>query len=526
MLFKRFESSVCAFQKTLERMIASQQLFLAALDTGTVAAGEDAQRILRWASYGDEDELLELLGEAAAGYDIADFRGDDLRNDVEHDIALLEKMLALVSPIQPANDAKLQTFLKNMREPLKNKKVLVFTSYVDTAKYIFENGVRANDADVVASGNKNKSRAVARFAPKANEAIWKKHESEGELRVLVATDVLAEGLNMQDCDIIVNYDLHWNPVRLIQRFGRIDRIGSEHDEIFGYNFLPETGLEKNLGIEAVLRNRIEEIHQTLGEDAAILHPDEALDEAAMRAIYTGESGGEGAGRSLFSRTDERDELALLNEAEVLLRRLRDEEPDAWKGVLDLREGVRSVKVEAGSAGKKIVVCRAGNYVQLYLADEAGKILSRDPETILPILECARELPAPEKIPDGHNTAVMKVRDEFARETAQRQAARAASRRASAAQKWVGERLLEWYRLCDDDTKRSQIQTVEASLRADGLPISVRRELNVLHKNKLAGEELWKQAATIYMMHDLKNRAPLEISTEEEWPQIVCSLALV
>ena len=107
---------------------------------------------------------------------------------------------------------------------------------------------------------------------------------------LVATDVLAEGLNLQDCDNVINYDLHWNPVRLIQRFGRIDRIGTEHDVDYGFNFLPETGLERNLGLRPKLRNRIQEIHDTIGEDAAILDEGEQLNESAMYAIYEKKGG--------------------------------------------------------------------------------------------------------------------------------------------------------------------------------------------------------------------------------------------
>lgn len=523
MLFKRFESSVCAFQKTLERMIASQKLFLSALAHGTVAAGKDANQILRLAAYGDEDDLLVRLDEVSTGYSVKDFDSDKLQEDIEADVKLLEQMLQLVQPIEPANDAKLQRFLEQMRGPLKNKKVLVFTSYLDTANYIFSNGIKAPNADVVASKNKNKSQAVARFAPKANELIWQKHKDEGELQVLVATDVLAEGLNMQDCDIIINYDLHWNPVRLIQRFGRIDRIGSEHQEIYGYNFLPETGIEKNLGIEAVLSHRIEEIHRTLGEDAAILHPEEALDEAGMKAVYTGEGA---ANSDLFSALDERDELAFLNEAEVLLRRLRDEEGETWKALLDLRSGVRSAKVAAGAAGKTIVVCRAGDYVQLYLADSNGKIISRDPSVILPILETARDVPAPTHLPPKHNQIVTKVREEFARETRMRRAQREQSQRATPAQKWIGERLLELFRLTEDANLRAQIPPVEAALRADGLSLSVKRELNAVHKRKLAGMELWQEVAKIYTMHDLKNRPAIENLSDDDWPQIVCSMALV
>jgi superfamily II DNA/RNA helicase len=107
-----------------------------------------------------------------------------------------------------------------------------------------------------------------RFSPLANKSDFS--GTPDEVNILVATDVMSEGLNLQDGDVVVNYDLHWNPVRLIQRFGRIDRIGTENERIWGFNFLPETELEKGLGLHEILRRRISEIHESIGEDAAIL----------------------------------------------------------------------------------------------------------------------------------------------------------------------------------------------------------------------------------------------------------------
>jgi superfamily II DNA/RNA helicase len=156
---------------------------------------------------------------------------------------------------------------------------------------------------------------VGRFAPKANPE-YHFVSGESELMTVIATDVLAEGLNLQDCDKIVNYDLHWNPVRLIQRFGRIDRIGSDYDIIYGFNFLPETGIERNLGLKEKLHNRIQEIHDTIGEDSAILDRTEMVNEEAMYAIY------EKQGRQLSLFDDEGSELLDINEAEELLRQLR------------------------------------------------------------------------------------------------------------------------------------------------------------------------------------------------------------
>jgi hypothetical protein len=126
---------------------------------------------------------------------------------------------------------------------------------------------------------------------------------------------LAEGLNLQDCNKIINYDLHWNPVRLISGLGVLTAIGSDYDVIYGFNFLPETGIERNMGLKEKLHNRIQEIHDTIGEDSAILDRSETLNEEAMYAIYE-KKGGQ---LSLFD--DEEGELLDINEAEELLRQL-------------------------------------------------------------------------------------------------------------------------------------------------------------------------------------------------------------
>src|SRR5205085_6749368 len=135
---------------------------------------------------------------------------------------------------------------------------------------------------------------------------------------------------------IINYDLHWNPVRLIQRFGRIDRIGSEHDVVYGFNFLPEIGIDRNLGLKQKLHNRIQEIHDTIGEDSAILDLTEQLNEEAMYAIYE-KKGGQ---LSLF---EDEDEFLDLNEAEEILRQLQRENPEEFERISNLRDGIRAAR---------------------------------------------------------------------------------------------------------------------------------------------------------------------------------------
>jgi superfamily II DNA/RNA helicase len=291
-----------------------------------VPAGEEARTLLSEDyNQAEEQDLMDALQQVSNKYDLADFDAEILHQHIEHDIKLLKKILALVEPITPDKDTKLQTLIKWLSQPnLKDKKRLIFTQYADTVKYLYENlnpGNKCDDIDVIYSGNnKNKARVVGRFAPNANKE-YKFKPGECELNTLIATDVLAEGLNLQDGDLIINYDLHWNPVKLIQRFGRIDRIGSDKDVIYGYNFLPELGIERNLGLKQKLKNRIQEIHDTIGEDAAILDLTEKLNEEAMYAIYEQQ----GKQLSLFDMDDE-DNFLDLNEAEEILRKLQNREP--------------------------------------------------------------------------------------------------------------------------------------------------------------------------------------------------------
>ncbi|MBC8450038.1 MAG: helicase [Chloroflexi bacterium] len=520
MLFKRFESSVHAFRETLRRLLRTHQGFLKALDEGIVPAGEEAQDILYESDQMEETQLIDALRQASGRYDIAGFHVDLLKRHIEQDIRILEELLCLVEPITPDQDAKLQTLREWLdRRPLSEGKRLIFTQYADTAQYLYDNlnpNDERDDIEVIYSGDKSRERVVGRFAPRANP-WYRFHEGEVELNTVIATDVLAEGLNLQDCDKVINYDLHWNPVRLIQRLGRIDRIGSEHDRIFAFNFLPETGIERQLDLRKKLSARIREIHETIGEDAAILDPSEQLNEEAMYAIY------ERRGEALSLFEEDEEEPMDLNEAEELLRLMRRENPAEFERVVDLRDGLRTGRVSATQG--IFALLAAGRYQQLLLLDREGNVVSSDPSDALRAVACGED-DAAEPLPEGYNAALMRAKRRFDDEVKHRRAQREHVRSLTHGQRYVLRELRVLFNATRDDDLRGDMALLEEAF-SGALTTAVTKELNLLRRNGVTGEILLGELKRIYFQYNLRDMpARTRLATEEEIPRIVCSEALV
>ena len=531
LLFKRFESSVYAFRETIKKLLTVHERFLNALSQGFVPAGEEAQTLLsKEYSEAEEQDLMDALRQISGTYELADFDAQRLQQHIEHDIKLLKKIQALVEAITPDKDAKLQTLINWLSKPsLKDKKRLIFTQYADTAKYLYENlnpqGQR-DDIDVIYSSKKNKARLVGRFAPKANKE-YKFKPGDSEIDTLIATDVLAEGLNLQDGDTIINYDLHWNPVKLIQRFGRIDRIGSDKDVIYGYNFLPELGIERNLGLKQKLKNRIQEIHDTIGEDAAILDRTEQLNEEAMYAIYEQK----GKQLSLFDLEEEADFLDL-NEAEEILRKLQKDDPGEFERIANLPNGIRSAKFSMQKG--VFVFCEAldpnrpdmKGYQQLFLLNDKGKVISRDIPRILGAIKSDSTIPSA-TLPKEHNSAVMGVKRQFAEEVKHRQAEREYNQRLTQGQRYILRELRIFFKSIKDEDVKAQVNILEKDFR-DSITQGINRDLNNLRRNGVTGQDLFEQLVHIYRQHNMherqnSNKFP---ALSHQISMIICSKALV
>ncbi len=519
LLFKRFESSVYAFMETVRRLLQTHEMFAKALSQNIIPAGDDAQTILYEPNDAEEKDLIDALRQVSIKYRAEDFHLDKLKEHIKHDVEILRTMLELVEPITPDKDVKLQTLKHRLlQSPLSGQKKLIFTQYADTARYLYESlnpEDERKDIDVIYSSGKKKSRIAGRFAPCANpEYVFQ--AGDEELNIVIATDVLSEGLNLQDCNIIINYDLHWNPVRLIQRFGRIDRIGTQHEVVYGFNFLPERGIDRNLALRERLHNRIQEIHDTIGEDAAIPDRTETLNEEAMYAIYEQRSGQ----LSLF---EDEDEYLDLNEAEEILRALRRENKTEYERIASLRNGIRSARLSFEQS--KFVFCQSGRYQQLYLLNEKEEIICRETPRILGLLKCLPETQT-ENLPQGYNNRVNDVLKQFTVEAKKRQAELAHSTSLTHGQHYALRELRLMFSQTIDEDLKGQISILEKALR-NPITIAIARELNLLRRNNVAGESLLKSLSNLYYTHRMDTLATRRTKEGEAvMPRIICSQAFV
>ena len=301
---KRLESSLLAFENSISYQQEFQQEFDAYLQEGRLLDSATFRKILVVETDEQEnveiDELMNSLGEI----DPKDYYINQLRSQIAEDFRSLEDILLKLKKIRETVEAdqdydrKLVAF-KQLLLRLRGQKVLVFSYFKDTAEYVHKKllldhnwlaamqvGGRSPAIDLITGATPTKQRfeKVKRFAPKANcpnEEELQAYQGQ-EIDILICTDVLSEGQNLQDAGVLVNYDLHWNPVRMIQRAGRIDRLGTDYDELFIYNCFPEEGLELLLGLVARLQERIAMIDREVGLDASVLG--ETISERSLEEL--------------------------------------------------------------------------------------------------------------------------------------------------------------------------------------------------------------------------------------------------
>ncbi len=293
-LLKRLESSVDAFRITLSKMLEKIDITIQQIDKfdNYVSNQFTSYREIKNIDLDEDDWLDEefSIGDKVK-INLSDMDRISWREDLSHDRDIIICLLQEMEKVTPEHDQKLYTLKNIIKEKINNpinkdnKKIIIFTAFSDTADYLYEqisqyalNEFNLHTAKVVGS-DENKATLNIRmdlhtiltcFSPISKEKDLIMPHIEGEIDILIATDCISEGQNLQDCDYLINYDIHWNPVRITQRFGRIDRIGSKNKVIQLVNFWPNMTLDEYINLRERVEDRMEIVNITATGDDNIL----------------------------------------------------------------------------------------------------------------------------------------------------------------------------------------------------------------------------------------------------------------
>ncbi len=442
-LFKRLESSGHSFLLSVRRHILRNYIYLHALEKGLPlpvgtqdsalfdTRNEDNENSL----FGNErlsptkhteltaKSLAEFAKAGATGYQTlrteharnfawlrSDFFVEDLAEHLRQDAKRLFSILEIAGQWEPEQDHKLAELHKLLAKTHPAEKVLIFSQFADTVSYLANQlqtqGIK-NLAGV--TGDTEEPSAYARqFSPESNKARDKGTPTyvapADELRVLVATDVLSEGQNLQDAAIVVNFDLPWAIIRLIQRAGRVDRIGQKSEEILCYSFIPADGVERLIRLRSRVRQRLHENAEVVGTDETFFEDEEH--DTVIRDLFTEKSG------ILDDPTDEEVDLSSL--AYQVWKNACDTDPSLKKTIPDLPGVIFSTKalsdIPAKPAAKTgpdpapgvmVYVRTADGNDALAWVDETGRTVTESQHEILRAAACMPATPTVPRLANHH-----------------------------------------------------------------------------------------------------------------------------
>lgn len=280
-LLKRFESSVEAVRRSIGRLIKFYEYFEKSVNEGKILTSTIFNKIVKEIEesvVGDEindETIFNALENAPLERLTGEYDIREMKIHIQEDLNKLRPLKKNLDNIKPYADRKLRAleeqFLVDKTFEKDGKKAIVFTQFVDTARYLFEQLKKEmpdREARLITgeTDEKARSRILREFAPKSNPGGMVEREAD----LLISTEVLSEGQNLQDANYIVNYDLPWNPMKIVQRVGRVDRLGSEYDTVTSVVFIPEKDLEDVLGLLEKLQEKIKKASETVGTEATIL----------------------------------------------------------------------------------------------------------------------------------------------------------------------------------------------------------------------------------------------------------------
>ena len=306
-LLKRLESSVYSFRLTIARMKALIDSTIKTIDryqSGNLVL--DLTEITGSEDFDDDDQNTDYFSVGKkVKIDLADMDYVSWRRGLEKDAENLELLSLMIADITPEHDTKLQKLFDIIQEKIEhpinpgNRKIIIFTAFSDTADYLYANVSKfakekfeletaeitgtVDGKTTIPKLHADLNTVLTCFSPISKGKAVLMPGSKDELDILIATDCISEGQNLQDCDYLINYDIHWNPVRIIQRFGRIDRIGSKNDHIQLVNFWPDMDLDEYINLKARVETRMKITVMTSTGDDDLINAEEKGDLEYRRA---------------------------------------------------------------------------------------------------------------------------------------------------------------------------------------------------------------------------------------------------
>ena len=301
-LLKRMESSINSFTLTVEKLLKRNEDLLKMIESHN--SSEISEMSIVDIDIEDDEYADRLIGNKVKVL-ISDIDKIKWMQDIQNDILKLQELYNHAKQVTQDRDLKLQT-LKNVisnkiQNPINanNKKIIIFTAFADTAMYLYEVISKAflnqnvHSCLITGSGNnkttfdtkdKDLNSLLTNFSPVSKEREKIDTQTQGEIDILIATDCISEGQNLQDCDYLINYDIHWNPVRIIQRFGRVDRLGSKNEKIQLVNFWANMELDEYINLESRVSGRMVLLDvSATGEENIIDTSNKEMNDLSYRA---------------------------------------------------------------------------------------------------------------------------------------------------------------------------------------------------------------------------------------------------
>src|SRR3989338_4359375 len=355
LLIKRLESSFYAFRSSLGRFIHSYESFISEVDNGNVYVSKKyTNKIFELLADDNDDAVEALINEGKADrLPSKDFK-DEFKKDLQSDLDILKEIHQMWTGV--SRDPKLLSFIDKLSTNpiLKKNKLIVFTESKETAEYLAKNiDAKFPGETLCFTGGSSavvREQVIENFDAKARFP-------KDDYRILICTEILAEGVNLHRSNVVINYDLPWNPTRMMQRVGRINRVDTKFDKIYTFNFFPTKQANDQIKLREAAEAKISAFLSLLGGDAHLLTENEPIvshelfSRLTSKEIITGED------------ESEESELKYLH----VIKNIRDKEPDTFERIKHLPKKSRTAKTDKANAGQLVTYFRRGKIQKFFMA---------------------------------------------------------------------------------------------------------------------------------------------------------------